>query len=232
MPFMYYDPLYFILGLPALLLGLYAQFKVQTTFQKYLRTPNAYHVTGARAAQVLLSASGLSHIEVEGTPGQLSDHYDPRRKVLRLSENVARSPSVASVAVVAHEVGHAVQDASNYGPMKLRTGIVPAVQIGSWLGPVLFFLGYLFASPQLATIGVISFAGAAVFALVTLPVELNASSRALGLLQSTSLIAPDELPGARQVLNAAALTYVAALMQALSQLLYFVLLLSGMRRRD
>ena len=231
MPLLLYDPLYWVFALPPLLLGLYAQWKVRTTFERYLRVPNARGVTGARAAQVLLSTSGLSHVDVEGTAGRLSDHYNPRSKVLRLSQSVATGSSVASVAVVAHEVGHALQDAGNYGPMKLRTSIVPVANLGTWLGPILFFIGIMAASPQLATLGLIGFAGAAVFMLVTLPVELNASARALGILESTGLVTPGELPQARQVLNAAALTYVAALMQALSTLLYYALLLSGARRR-
>ncbi|MHB0876949.1 MAG: zinc metallopeptidase [Anaerolineae bacterium] len=231
MPYLYFDPLYLIIALPALLLGLYAQFKVQGTFNKYLRVPNARGVTGVRAAEVLLSSAGLGHIGIEGTRGTLSDHYDPRGKVMRLSRPVAVSASIGGVAVVAHEVGHAVQDATAYGPMRLRSAIVPAVQIGSWLGPILFFVGFLASIPQLALLGVIAFSATAIFSLVTLPVELNASRRAIAMLQSTGLVTLDEVPAAKQVLNAAALTYVAALMQALSTLLYYVLLLSGGRRR-
>lgn len=225
-----YDPTYWLFILPALLLGLYAQYKVHTTFQKYLQVRNSRGVTGLQAAQVLLAAANLSHIDVEGTSGQLSDHYDPRRKVLRLSRSVAQNPSVASVAVVAHEVGHAIQDATNYGPMQARSAIVPVVNLGSWLGPILFFLGLLTANPQLALIGVIGFAGAALFSLITLPVELNASSRALALLQSTGLVSTTEVPAAKSVLDAAALTYVAALVQAVMTLLYYVTLLGGLRR--
>lgn len=226
------DPLYWIIALPALLLGLYAQYKVSSTFDRYLKVPNARGVTGANAAQVLLRYAGLAHVGVEGTRGRLSDHYDPRTKVLSLSSAVAMAPSLASVAVVAHEVGHATQDAENYGPMKLRSAIVPVVSLGSWLGPIIFILGILASSPGLALIGIIGFASAAALSLVTLPVELNASRRAMVLLQSTSVLSETELPAARQVLNAAALTYVAALMQALSTLLYYTLLVSGSRRRS
>lgn len=230
MPLFLYDPLYWVFLLPPLLLGLYAQYKVKTTFSKYLRVPNSRRISGVEAARTMLAASGISHVNVEGTPGRLSDHYDPRTKTLRLSREVAGSASLGGLSVVAHEVGHAVQDATNYGPMKLRTSIVPAVSLGSWLGPILFLVGLLTANPQLAIIGVIGFAGAAVFSLVTLPVELNASARALGMLQTNGLIMPQEVPAARSVLNAAALTYVAALMQSISTLLYYLLLVSGMRR--
>lgn len=231
MPFFYFDPLYLIIAMPALLLGLYAQFKVQSTFNKYLRVPNARGVTGVKAAEVLLSSNGLGHIGIEGTRGSLTDHYDPRGKVMRLSRPVATTASLGGVAVVAHEVGHAVQDATGYEPMRVRSAIVPVVTIGSWLGPLLFFAGFLLSIPQLAVVGVVAFAGTALFSLVTLPVELNASKRAIAMLESTGLVTMDEIPAARQVLNAAALTYVAALMQALSTLLYYVLLLSGVRRR-
>ncbi len=186
-------------------------------------------VPGGRGRE-LLAASGLDHVTIEGTTGSLSDHYDPRSKTLRLSKAVAEMPSIASVAVVAHEVGHAVQDATGYTPMKVRSGLVPLVNIGSYLGPVLFMLGLLVASPQLAWIGIIAFSGAAVFALVTLPVELNASSRALALLQSSGIVAGQDASAAKSVLDAAALTYVAALAQALSTLLYYISLVGGFRR--
>lgn len=227
---MYLSPTYFIYALPALLLGLYAQFKVQSTFNKYLRVGNTRGITGLAAAQELLAAAGLSHVGIEGTRGTLSDHYDPRSKTLRLSQAVATQPSIASVAVVAHEIGHAIQDATGYTPMKVRSGLVPLVNIGSYLGPILFILGLFAANPQLATLGIIGFSGAAVFALITLPVELNASSRALELLQSSGIVVGQEVSAARSVLNAAALTYVAALAQALSTLLYYASLLGGMRR--
>lgn len=227
---MYINPTYVLFALPALLLGLYAQFKVQATFKKYLRVANMRGITGLVAARELLSVSGLDHVTIEGTTGSLSDHYDPRSKTLRLSKAVAEMPSIASVAVVAHEVGHAVQDATGYTPMKVRSGLVPLVNIGSYLGPILFMLGLLAANSQLAWIGIIAFSGAAVFALVTLPVELNASSRALALLQSSGIVAGQEAAAAKSVLDAAALTYVAALVQALSTLLYYISLVGGFRR--
>ena len=227
----YFDPLYFVFALPALLLAFYAQFKVQSSYRKYLRVPNQRGISGLEAAQRLLYDNGLSHVRVEGTRGELTDHYDPRTQTLRLSTGVARSPSVAALGIVAHEVGHAVQDATAYAPLKLRSGLVPMVSIGSWLGPILFMVGLLF-NPNLAWVGVAVFAGSLVFAFITLPVEFNASRRAVQMLQASGLVSQAELRGARSVLSAAALTYVAAVAQALSTLLYYVFLLTGSRRRD
>lgn len=237
----FFDPLFFIISLPALILALYAQARVRGTYAKYLQVPNWRRITGLEAARRLLAVNGLSHVNIEGAPGVLSDHYDPRTKTLRLSQEVAYSNSVAAVAIVAHEVGHAQQDAQAYQPMRLRSGIVPLVNIGSQLGPILFLLGlflmlYLRATDlgnMIAWTGVALFAGAAMFALVTLPVELNASARALEMLRVDGLVTDgEEMRGARSVLNAAALTYVAALAQALSTLLYYILILSGARRRS
>jgi Zn-dependent membrane protease YugP len=230
-PGFYFDPMYLVFALPALLLALYAQFKVQSAYSKYSRVPNAKGITGLEAAQGLLQANGLGHISVEGTPGQLSDHYDPRRKVLRLSQGVAHSPSIAALGIVAHEVGHAVQDAQAYGPLRLRSGLVPMVTLGSWLGPILFILGIVIGLTQVAWLGVIFFSGGVIFSLITLPVERDASKRALKMLRSYGLVGSQDLEGARQVLSAAALTYVAAVAQAISTLLYYVFLLGGVRRR-
>jgi Zn-dependent membrane protease YugP len=235
----FFDPLFLIISLPALLLALYAQARVRGTYAKYLQVPNWRRISGLEAAKRLLAVNGLGHVQIEGVPGELSDHYDPRTKMLRLSQGVASSDSVAAVAIVAHEVGHAHQDAQAYQPMRLRSGIVPLVNIGSRLGPILFLIGFFLMiytgssiGEPIAWLGVLAFAGAAVFALVTLPVELNASTRALQMLRADGLVADgDEMAGARSVLNAAALTYVAALASALSQLLYYVLLLSGSGRR-
>lgn len=227
----YFDPMYFVFALPALLLALYAQFKVQSAYRRYSRIANQRGITGLEAARHLLSAAGLGHVSIEGIPGQMTDHYDPRTKTLRLSAGVARSNSVAALGIVAHEVGHAVQDAHAYTPLRLRSGLVPVVNLGSWLGPILFFIGLLLNAFDLALLGVIAFAGSAIFALVTLPVEWNASKRALKMLRRTGLVAEDELKGAKSVLSAASLTYVASLAQAISTLLYYVFLLSGFRRR-
>jgi len=178
-------------------------------------------LTGLQAAQQLMPAMGLS-LNVEGTPGELTDHYDPRSKTLRLSEGVARTPSVASVAIVAHELGHAMQDKQGYAPLKLRSAIVPAVQISPMIAYGLFVIGFLMASAALQNLGIIFFSLTVVFALITLPVELNASSRGLKMLQSYQLLDGTEMKGAQSVLRAAALTYVAAAVQALLTLLYFV----------
>jgi Zn-dependent membrane protease YugP len=231
--FMLFDPLYLLLVMPAVLLGLYAQFKVQSAYNKYLKVGNASRLTGLDAARQLLSSAGLHHVSIEGVPGQLTDNYDPQSKTLRLSDGVARSASVASMAIVAHEVGHAVQDAQAYAPLRLRGFIVPGVKVGSALGPILFFVGWFLQIQPLAWIGLILFSSMAVFALATLPTELNASSRAMALLTSSGMIVGrEEEKGARAVLNAAALTYVAFVAQVLLQLLYYVLLLTGGRRRD
>jgi uncharacterized protein len=227
----FWDPRYLLFALPALLLAFYAQFRVKSTYERYLRQPNFRGISGVEAAQTMLSQEGLGHVSIEGTPGTLSDHYDPRTKTLRLSQGVAQSRSVAALSIMAHEVGHALQDAKGYAPMKFRSAIVPAVTVSSWVGPLLFMVGFLFRAPQLAWLGVIAFSAGALFALVTLPVELNASQRGLHLLQVYNLVDGQEMRGARSMLSAAALTYVAALAQTLATLLYYVFLLGGFGRR-
>jgi Zn-dependent membrane protease YugP len=162
----------------------------------------------------------------------MGDHYDPSKNVLRLSRDVARTPSVAALGVVAHEVGHALQDQTNYFPLRLRSGLVPMVNLGSWLGMILFFAGILLQFSNLVWLGIIFFSGSVVFALVTLPVERDASRRALQILEAEGLVGTTDIRGVQSVLSAASLTYVAALAQAVSQLLYFVLLATGMSRRD
>ncbi|NOZ05138.1 MAG: zinc metallopeptidase [Chloroflexi bacterium] len=226
----FFDPMYFVFALPALLLAFYAQMKVKSSYAKYLKVPNMRGINGEQAARSLLSANGLDYVNIEGIPGELTDHYDPRSKTLRLSAGVARSSSVAAVGIVAHEVGHAVQDAKAYTPLRLRAGLVPVVNLGSWLGPIIFLAGLFMQSSSLAWMGVILFGGTAIFALVTLPVELDASRRALKMLETNGLVGVQDAKGAKSVLQAAALTYVAALAQALSTLLYYALLASGMSR--
>jgi Zn-dependent membrane protease YugP len=223
----YFDPLYFVFAIPALVLAMWAQWKVQSTFKKYAQVPTSSGVNGIQTAQVLINRNALS-VGVTSIAGHLTDHYDPRSKVVALSQS-SQQNSVASVAVVAHELGHAMQDKENYGPLKLRGAIVPAVQLGGWAGPLLFMAGLIFSWQPLITLGLIAFGIAALFAIITLPVEFDASRRALAMLQSNSLLTSDELNGAKKVLDAAALTYVAAAAQAISQLLYF-LMLSGRRR--
>ncbi len=232
----WWDWRYLIFAGPALLLALYAQSKVNSAYNRYSRQPNMRGLSGYEVARILLRSAGLDHVRVEEVPGRLNDHYDPSTNVLRLSRGVAQSRSVAALGIVAHEVGHAMQDAVNYAPLRVRSGLVPAVSIGSWLGPILFFVGLLLSgltgSTAIAWLGVALFAGTAVFALITLPVEFNASNRALQLLRAYQLADGRELQETKQVLDAAALTYVAALAQALSTLLYYVFLLGGFSRRD
>lgn len=227
---MYLDPKYFLFVGPALLLAFYAQFKVKNAYSKWTRVANSRGITGVQAAQIILDSEGLHGVSVTGIPGELTDHYDPRDKKLGLSQGVARQPSVASLAIVAHEIGHALQDDQSYGPLRLRGAIVPAVQVSAWVAPVLFFIGFLLNVTQLAWLGVAFFGASVAFALITLPVEFDASRRALRLLQTYQLADGAELRGAKAVLDAAALTYVAALAQTLMTMLYYVSLLA--RRRD
>ena len=208
-----FDPLYLILVLPALLLGLWAQFKVKSAYAKYTKVANQRGLTGFDAAQKILGPEGLYEVSIEGIPGELTDHYDPRTKKLGLSAGVARQPSVAALAIVAHEIGHALQDHQNYAPLKLRGAIVPAVQVSAWVGPILFMLGLFLNVTGLAWLGVLAFGLSAVFAIITLPVEFDASRRGLQLLQTYQLTDGRELQGAKSVLDAAALTYVAAAVQ-------------------
>jgi len=229
---MYFDPLYFVFALPPMLLGLWAQFKVKSAFKKYSQVPTQSGVNGSQAAQRILERGGLSNVTVEAAHGMLSDHYDPRHKALRLSEEVFNLASIASVGVAAHEAGHALQDKTGYMPLQLRSIMVPAVSIGSNLGPIIFMAGMFLAGTlgtTLAWAGITLFGATALFALVTLPVEFDASRRAKELLVSQGIVSSAELKGVNAVLDAAALTYVAAAAQAIMQLVYF---LSIMNRRD
>lgn len=229
---MYFDPMYFVFSMPAFLFAMYAQWKVKSTFGKYQNVSSSAGFTGEQIARRLLDAEGLQRVTIEQTPGELTDHYDPRTKVVRLSESTMYRTSVAAVGVVAHEVGHAIQDATGYAPMRLRTNLVPVAGLGSSLGYILFFAGMFLNFFNLSLIGLLLFSGAAVFAAVTLPVEYNASNRAMRLLVDNGLVTSHDADLARKVLDAAALTYVAGLAQALSQVLYYAMMLSGMRRRD
>src|SRR6266508_872295 len=234
MPF-FFSPLYLIFMIPAFALMGFASWYVRHAYSKWSQIRASSGLTGHMAAQRLISTGNMYGVQVQGTAGQLTDHYDPRNKTLYLSPGVADSPSVASVAIAAHELGHAMQDAEDYFPMRIRSGLVPAVSIGSNLGWILIIIGLMLRSPNLAWIGVIVFSGGALFALATLPVEFNASARAKELLYSTGIIqTEEERRGVNQVLNAAALTYVAGLVTAVLQLLYYVFLIGGMggRRRS
>jgi Zn-dependent membrane protease YugP len=231
--------LYLLFMVPPLIFMIYAQMKVSSAYKKYSRVANMNNISGAQAARTLLEYSGLPDVRVEGAKGQLTDHYDPRHKVLRLSAGVANTPSVAALGIVAHEVSHAAQDKAGYAPMRLRAALVPAANLGSTfgyicviLGMALYFLAGTSVGLTITWIGVALFAAAVLFALVTLPVEYDASNRARHMLKSTGLVSAREYDGASAVLSAAALTYVAALLQAAAQLFYFVLLATGMGRRS
>lgn len=226
--------LYLLVSLPALLLGLWAQAKVQGAFKKYSKVRTYTGLNGSEIARRMLDSHGLNHVKIEQARGYLSDHYDPRTKTLRLSPQVYQTPSVASAGIAAHEAGHAIQDAQDYSMLRMRTTLVPTVQIGSWLGPIIFIIGLLLQPAMgttLAWVGIGLFALTAVFAIVTLPVELDASKRAKAWLATSGVIYNQENEGVAKVLDAAALTYVAAAIQAVSTLLYYVMLLSG-RSRD
>ncbi|WP_419867340.1 zinc metallopeptidase [Clostridium perfringens] len=217
----YIDPTYLIL-IPAILISAWAQFKVSSTFNKYstVRSINGY--TGAQVARILLNDAGLQEVEIQQVQGRLSDHYDPRAKVLRLSSDVYGSTSVASIGVAAHEVGHAIQDKESYSALVFRNAIVPVVNFSSSLSWILFFIGILLSYSTLVTIGIILFSVVVLFQLVTLPVEFNASSRALKLLEARGILYDKEVEGARKVLSAAALTYVAATLMAVLQLVRLI----------
>ncbi len=229
---MLFNSTYLLFMAPAFILTMLAQFYVNSSYKKWGRVRASSGISGAEAAQRLIRYGGLQGVEVKGIRGKLTDHYDPRSKVLSLSEGVYSGDSVASLAIAAHELGHAMQDQEEYFPLRLRAMIVPAVNIGSYLGWILIILGIFLQIVNLAWLGVIVFSGGAVFALVTLPVELNASSRARELLTSSGLIrTAEEQRGVNAVLNAAALTYVAALFAAIMQLLYWTSMITGMGRR-
>jgi hypothetical protein len=236
---MFFDPTYLIFMVPAFILMAITSWYVRHAYNKWSKIRASSNLTGYQAAQRLISTGSLYGVQVQSTHGELSDHYDPRNKTLFLSNGVANSPSVASVAIAAHELGHAMQDAEEYFPLRIRAALVPMVNIGSNLGWVLIMVGLLLfrgstLGINIAWLGVLFFAGGAVFSLATLPVELNASARAKQLLAQTGIIqTEEEMRGVNQVLNAAALTYVAGLVTAILQLLYYVFLVGGLgRRRD
>jgi uncharacterized protein len=213
--------IFVICTVPPLLLGLWAQLRVKRTFKRYSQVPTSNGMTGAQAAAAVLQSSGLQGVSIRPVSGRLSDHYDPRSRTLNLSEDVGQAATVAALGVAAHEAGHAVQDAQGYKPMRIRQTLVPAATIGSqlWIFPA--FLGLIMGSLGLVNIGLALFLAVVVFQVVTLPVEFDASRRALAALEGNALLAPAEMDGARAVLRAAALTYVAALAASIGQLIYF-----------
>lgn len=230
----YLNPNYLLFMAPAFILMLIVQWYVNSAYKKWSQVAARSRMSGSQAAERLIRTGGLLDVRIEPIQGNLTDNYDPRNKVLHLSSGVYQSGSVAALAITAHELGHAIQDRDGYFPLKLRSAMVPVVNIGSYLGWILLMIGFVLQSQDLAWLGVIVFSGGALFALATLPVELNASSRAKQLLvESGIIIGDDEMGGVKHVLNAAALTYVAALITAVLQLLYYASLVIGMggRRR-
>lgn len=226
MPLLFYDPTMLLL-IPAIILALWAQHLVKSTYAKYSKIAAASGMTGSAVAERLLRDNGLNDVELQEVEGKLTDHYDPRTKTLRLSTSISRSRSVAAMGVAAHEVGHAIQHQKAYGAFHIRQSIFPVANLGSTLAFPLFVVGFLFSIPVLRDIGIILFSGAVLFQVVTLPVEFNASSRALSLLQSRGYLVEREVDQAKKVLNAAALTYVAATAMAVIHLLRLLILRGG-----
>ena len=226
------DPLYLIMILPALAFTMWAQWKVKSSYTKWSNVPNSRGISGAQAARYLLDSNGLNNIQVEQSQGMLSDHYDPGAKVLRLSPQVYGVPSVASVGIAAHEMGHALQDKENYGALRLRSALVPVANIGSSFGIWIIIAGLLLQMTPLAWLGVIFFGAGFVFSLITLPVEFDASRRAMRMMDQSGLLAGQELAGAKEVLTSAAWTYIAAAAASLLTLLYWVTRVSGSSRRS
>ena len=222
---------YIILVLPMVIFSMIASARVNSSFKKYSKVMSSRRITGAQAAFEVLRHYGITNVQIERVSGNLTDHYDPRSNVIRLSDNVYSSTSVAAIGVACHEAGHAAQYAQSYAPIKIRNKILPLANIGSKAGIPLAFLGYFLNFEPLALAGVVFFAFAVIFQLVTLPVEFNASKRAIKSLKDSYMLTDEELPMAKKVLSAAALTYVAALAVSLAQLLRLLALVSGGRRR-
>lgn len=240
MPYYYgygFDWTYLVIVLPCLLLSMWASSSVNSTFKKYAQVNSMRHITGAEAAQRVLYAHGVRGVRIERVAGNLTDHYDPKTNVIRLSDSVYSSTSVAAIGVACHEAGHAVQYAQSYGPIKLRAAIIPVTNIGSKLAMPLILIGILFSSfgtlsYGIVYLGIACFSLSLIFQLVTLPVEFNASRRAMETIESSGLLTSEEQTGARKTLTAAAMTYVAATAVALAQLVRLILLFGGRRRRD
>lgn len=227
----YFDPTYILLII-GVFLSLAASAKLKSTFAYYRRVRSASGLTGEEAARRILMAAGITDVQVRVIPGSLTDHYDPRNKTVNLSQDIYGQTSLAAVGVAAHECGHAIQHAVNYGPLEVRSALVPVANLGSSLSWPLFLIGLIAGIRPLTTAGIVLFSLAVLFQLVTLPVEFNASSRALKMLQSTGILGMDETKGARKVLTAAAMTYVAALAASILQLLRLLILAGGRRRDD
>ncbi len=231
MPFFFFDYYYIILVVPVIIASLIIQAKLKSTYAKYSRINNARNITGAQAAQIVLGYYGIHDVRIEHVAGNLSDHYDPTAKVIRLSDGVFNGSSIAAVGIACHEAGHAAQHAEAYAPIKIRNLILPVCNIGSTLSMPLLIAGVIFGFEPLIWVGIGFFSFVAVFQLITLPVEFNASQRALSVIESNGLLSFDEKTGAAKVLKMAAMTYVAALATSIAQILRLVLLYTGRRNR-
>lgn len=225
-----FDPTFIIL-IPAIILSFWAQMKVSTTFNRYSQVTSRSGMTGAQVAQAILKSNNINDVRIEAVRGNLTDHYDPKNKVLCLSESVYGQSSLAALGVAAHEVGHAIQHDVDYAPLRIRSALVPIAQFGSYGSWIILLVGIVLASTQLIQIGIILFVAVLAFQLVTLPVEFNASSRALVQLETGGFLTTEEIQGSKKVLSAAAMTYVAAVIMAVAQLIRLILI-SGILRRD
>jgi len=227
---MFFDSYYLILVVPTIILSLWAQIMVKSTFAKYSKISCSRRMTGQDSAALLLKANNIRDVSIESVGGSLTDHYDPSSKVVRLSQPVFGKTSIAAVGVAAHETGHAIQHALSWGPLALRSTLVPVANIGSMFGPYLAMAGLIFSMPILLNLGIFLFGGAVLFYVITLPVEFDASARAIAILRDNHVLTPDELKGVKKVLTAAALTYVASALTALMSLLRLILLSRSRRR--
>jgi Zn-dependent membrane protease YugP len=227
---MFFDYYYLVLVVPTIILSMIAQIMVKSTFAKYSKVPCSKRITGQDSAALLLRANNIRDVKIEAVGGSLTDHYDPSSKVVRLSQPVYGQHSIAAVGVAAHETGHAIQHARGYGPLFLRSTLVPVANIGSMLGPYIAMAGIFLAMPMLLNIGIVLFGGAVLFYVITLPVEFNASARAIAILRSNNVLSKDELNGVKKVLTAAAMTYVASALTAMMSLLRLILLSRSRRR--
>lgn len=234
MPFQwyFYDSGYFLYIIPFMLLAVASQIYIKSTYAKFSRVKNSTDLTGEQVARYILDQNGLQHVRVKQVAGTLSDHYDPRKQVVSLSSGVYGSNSISAASIAAHEVGHAIQHAKNYVPLKIRASLVPVVTITSNFMWVLIFSGFLFRSPNLVNIGIVIFAATVLFQVVTLPVEFNASSRAIKQLEQYNLVSSNEISGSKKVLTAAAFTYIAATIVAIAQLLRIIAISGNRNSRD
>lgn len=214
---------------PAIILTFYAQLKVKSSYREYSSVPTRNHITGAQAARKMLDANGLGHVQINMISGELTDHYNPTNQTVNLSQGVCNATSIAAIGVACHECGHAIQHAMGYGPLKLRNFIIPATRFGSGLAIPLFVAGLILSIPGLELLGILFFSFSVVFQVVTLPVEFNASRRALAQIVDLGIVEPEEKKGAKKVLSAAAMTYVAAMLMALLQLLRLIIIARGRR---